>query len=239
MERDLLEGYLAEGLSLEQISKRVGKHPSTVGYWVRKHGFEPAGSAKFAPRGGLTREQLDPLIAGGMSCGEIAAQFGLNRSTVQYWLKKHGLQTERGRRRLHSQRARAAGQSTVEMDCRHHGRTTFWLEGRGYYRCLKCRWEAVARRRRKVKTILVTEAGGACRLCGYARCPEALQFHHLAPEEKQFGVSRGGITRSIARMRVEAAKCVLLCANCHAEVEAGVAALPEGGDASGVFGDQG
>jgi hypothetical protein len=28
-------------------------------------------------------------------------------------------------------------------------------------------------------------------------------------------------------MREEAAKCVLLCANCHAEVEGGAASLPE------------
>lgn len=34
------------------------------------------------------------------------------------------------------------------------------------------------------------------------------------------------MTRSIERAREEAAKCVLLCANCHAEVEAGVRSLP-------------
>jgi hypothetical protein len=30
------------------------------------------------------------------------------------------------------------------------------------------------------------------------------------------------VTLGIARMREEARKCVLLCANCHAEVEAGL-----------------
>jgi hypothetical protein len=35
-----------------------------------------------------------------------------------------------------------------------------------------------------------------------------------------------GITRSLARLRAEAAKCVLLCANCHAEVEAEGIELP-------------
>jgi hypothetical protein len=30
------------------------------------------------------------------------------------------------------------------------------------------------------------------------------------------------MTRGIGRMRAEARKCVLLCANCHALVEAGV-----------------
>jgi hypothetical protein len=73
--------------------------------------------------------------------------------------------------------------------------------------------------------MLVEEAGGACKLCGYARCLSALEFHHLAPAEKQFSLSQHGVTRSIERAREEAQKCVLLCANCHAEVEAGVAAL--------------
>ena len=35
-----------------------------------------------------------------------------------------------------------------------------------------------------------------------------------------------GLTRSIAALRQEAAKCVLLCANCHAKVEWGAEELP-------------
>ncbi len=39
-------------------------------------------------------------------------------------------------------------------------------------------------------------------------------------------VSASGIAYRLATLRDEARKCVLLCSNCHAEVEAGVAALP-------------
>jgi predicted HNH restriction endonuclease len=35
-----------------------------------------------------------------------------------------------------------------------------------------------------------------------------------------------GFTRSFEKMREEAQKCVLLCANCHAAVEAGLTELP-------------
>jgi hypothetical protein len=80
----------------------------------------------------------------------------------------------------------------------------------------------VAERRRRIKVELVAEAGGACAVCGYNRCISALSFHHVNPREKRFGVARGGVTLGIARMREEARKCVLLCANCHAEVEAGL-----------------
>jgi hypothetical protein len=102
---------------------------------------------------------------------------------------------------------------------------------------VRCRAEAVTRRRR-VKEILVAEAGGACRLCGYDRCPAVLQFHHLDPGQKRFALAARGVARSLASARVEAAKCVLLCANCHAEVESGLVDLPlrwdEPGDQPGT-----
>jgi 5-methylcytosine-specific restriction endonuclease McrA len=113
------------------------------------------------------------------------------------------------------------------MLCSTHGETMFVLDRRGYYRCRRCRSASVSRRRRRLKELLVAEAGGACRLCGYSRCMGALEFDHLAPEEKAFSLSEEGVTRSLARARAEVWKCVLLCANCHAEVEAGVATAPD------------
>jgi hypothetical protein len=73
--------------------------------------------------------------------------------------------------------------------------------------------------------MLVDEAGGACQLCGYDRCIAALEFHHRDPAEKSFSLSHRGVARSLAKARAEAAKCILLCANCHAEVEAGMRSL--------------
>jgi len=118
----------------------------------------------------------------------------------------------------------------VVMECATHGATEFWIEGRGAYRCLKCRSERVAERRRRVKETLVAEAGGACVLCGYNRFAGALQFHHVDPSTKSFGLGQAGATRSLEAMRREAAKCVLLCANCHAEIEADLQTLEEGAD---------
>jgi 5-methylcytosine-specific restriction endonuclease McrA len=110
-------------------------------------------------------------------------------------------------------------------ECATHGRTEFVLEGRGYYRCKECRQQRVLDWRRRARLKLIAEAGGCCRLCGYDRYVGALHFHHLDPLTKEFGISGRGFTRSIRKMREEAAKCVLLCSNCHAEVEAGVATL--------------
>jgi predicted HNH restriction endonuclease len=110
--------------------------------------------------------------------------------------------------------------------CRKHGITEFGRRSSGYYRCRKCATEAVARRRRKVRLALIQEAGGGCVMCGFDEIPAALEFHHVDPSLKAFGLSARGVTRSIDALREEASKCVLLCANCHAAVESGARELP-------------
>ena len=97
----------------------------------------------------------------------------------------------------------------------------------------RCAADRVAAYRKRVKEILVAEAGGACRLCGYDIYVGALHFHHLDPTLKRFAVSHAGTTDSLRTMREEARKCVLLCANCHAEVEAGLVFLASPADNPG------
>jgi hypothetical protein len=84
----------------------------------------------------------------------------------------------------------------------------------------------VTRRRRKLKQLLVEEAGGACAVCAYDRCVAALEFHHLDPDNKSFGVAQNGHARGLDRVRAEVRKCILLCSNCHAEVESGLISIP-------------
>ncbi|HET9123709.1 MAG TPA: helix-turn-helix domain-containing protein [Solirubrobacteraceae bacterium] len=52
------------------------------------------------------------------------------------------------------------------------------------------------------------------------------KFHHLDPSEKRLEDNCAGATISLAALRLEAAKCVVLCSNCHAQVEGGIASLP-------------
>jgi 5-methylcytosine-specific restriction endonuclease McrA len=61
--------------------------------------------------------------------------------------------------------------------------------------------------------------GGKCELCGYNKLPQALQFHHKNPKEKDFQISNR-FTRDMEKVKPELDKCQLLCANCHAEIEA-------------------
>lgn len=64
--------------------------------------------------------------------------------------------------------------------------------------------------------------GNICQLCGYNRCSEAMEFHHLNSSGKDFGISERGYTRGWKRVKEELDKCVMLCANCHREVHAGL-----------------
>ena len=160
-----------------------------------------------------------------MSIAQIAAAIGRSKATVRHWMREYGLKTRRAEQRRASIEDGGQPVHVVVRECARHGSTEFERRSGGGYRCLKCRSEAVTRRRRKVKRVLVEEAGGACAACGYDRCIAALEFHHREPEHKRFALSLRS-ARSIASSRAEAEKCVLLCANCHSEMEAGVLALP-------------
>jgi transposase len=221
VEKELLEQCLGEGLSLEAIGKRVGKHESTVSYWLKKHGLTAVEAEKHAAKGALSKDEMERLLRLGMSLREIAEEMDRSLATIRHWMKRYELKAG-----SHRHDAPDDGAREATLLCRTHGTTSFVLEGRGYYRCKRCRLERVGRRRRQVKGKLVAEAGGKCVICGYHRCHRALQFHHLDPRTKEFHLGHTGVTRSLARSRAEARKCVLLCANCHAEVEAGITAVP-------------
>jgi len=64
--------------------------------------------------------------------------------------------------------------------------------------------------------------GGKCQVCGYDRCTETMEFHHLSSSSKDFGISQKGYTRGWKKVMEELDKCIMLCANCHREVHAGL-----------------
>jgi transposase-like protein len=224
VEREWLKAQLQQGKSLERIGREVGCHGSTVAYWAKKHALRSAGADRFSARGAPDRSALERLANEGATLAEMASALDRSTATVRYWLRRWKI--ERAPREGRTPADPASAPPITEMRCARHGLTRFRLEGRGSYRCMRCRQDRVSQWRRRVKRLLVEEAGGSCRLCGYDRSPAALQFHHLDPETKRFALSRQGVTRGLDEARMEARKCILLCANCHAEVEWGYRELP-------------
>ena len=80
------------------------------------------------------------------------------------------------------------------------------------------------------KTVYKNKLGGKCQICGYDKCQNALHFHHINPEEKKFTISDAGSRKSFTKEEIDAEikKCVLVCANCHAEIHAGLIKLESG-----------
>lgn len=110
----------------------------------------------------------------------------------------------------------------ANRNCKKHGLSVHYLnKGRkNSWKCRECNTERVTATRRNNKLKLIEHFGGKCTLCGYSRCPNALEFHHKEPEHKDFGISSGGIAWSLQRMIDEAQKCMMVCANCHREIHA-------------------
>ena len=85
--------------------------------------------------------------------------------------------------------------------------------------------KAVSKRRKQLRDKALMYKGGKCEICGYNKCNDALDFHHINEDDKEFGLSSRGMTRSWEKIRNELDKCILLCSNCHREVHAGITQL--------------
>ena len=74
--------------------------------------------------------------------------------------------------------------------------------------------------RNKVRKTSRREFVNSLKISGCSRCPEkhvaCLEFHHLDPSQKDITLSMSATNGwSFERIEKEAAKCILLCANCH------------------------
>lgn len=82
--------------------------------------------------------------------------------------------------------------------------------------------------RKRTKKKIIEAMGGGCQICSYNKCPEALELHHLNPEEKEFSFSSmRSSPKKLEIIKEEIKKCILLCSNCHREVHAGLTNIPE------------
>ena len=61
-----------------------------------------------------------------------------------------------------------------------------------------------------------------CSICGYNKCDKALHFHHIISRYKRFTITMTDIInskRTNKQIIIELRKCILLCSNCHWEME--------------------
>lgn len=88
--------------------------------------------------------------------------------------------------------------------------------------------EYVKEWRKNTKQKVLVCMGKECQICNYNKCPEALEFHHLDPNKKEFGLGSIMATPvSWEKIVLEMMKCILLCANCHREVHSNFTEIPK------------
>lgn len=184
----------------------------------------------------MERNILETLINNGFSQRKIAAELGVGQTSVKYWIKKHGLKTQHTDREMSSFEEITERGSRCCTKCKIEKPISEFYISRGKSRtryagiCKECQRLTMRRvlRDGSIKHELADKLGGKCIICGYDRCLRALDFHHRDPHEKEYTmsdlVSWGKLNKE--RAELELSKCVLLCANCHREIHAGLVQLP-------------
>lgn len=88
-----------------------------------------------------------------------------------------------------------------------------------HYICKKCRNKVQKEHHKINKEKAINLKGGKCSICGYSKCRNALEFHHV--NEKEYDMSK--LLKKSWKMNKEKIlkeldKCMLVCSNCHREI---------------------
>jgi hypothetical protein len=148
----------------------------------------------------IDKNVLEDLIEKDHTLRSMASELNCSVSAIKHWMKKYNLKTKLAYKTLKKYHT-----DEERLQAKRRNRV-----------------KAVTKRRKILMRKAVKYKGDQCEICGYNKCINALEFHHINPEEKEFGLSTRGLTRSWDKIKKEIDKCVLLCANCHREVHAGL-----------------
>ena len=158
----------------------------------------------------MDKELLIQQINQGHSTWKMAELNNTTQSNIRYWLKKYNLKTQRTTNQLNGDRVCLTCNTTQPQN-------NFYKRGKKYMsHCKDCHMTLNTIHRKKVKQQAVNYLGGKCSNCGYNKCNNALEFHHIDPTTKDKDYTN--LKSSFSdKLKSELDKCVLLCSNCHRE----------------------
>lgn len=83
-------------------------------------------------------------------------------------------------------------------------------------KCKECAKKYQRKKRREKWSKLFNYKGAACQHCGISEYhrPEIYEFHHVDPKTKEYQIA-DLLMCKWERVKEEADKCLMLCANCH------------------------
>lgn len=178
-------------------------------------------------------EKVIELYSKGKSLRQVANELHISKASVSYWINEVGISRHKPSIEITDELLEKIQQRYDELGnlaivAKEFGISINRLERIARYNkeiIAKTRYEIVKNRRYRIKKFLVDYKGGNCEICGYNKCLNALEFHHLNPEEKDFNISQFSKYQDMSSLKAEVNKCILVCANCHREIHAGLIKL--------------
>jgi hypothetical protein len=152
----------------------------------------------------MDKKIIENYIKNSYTIRQIAKESKLSYTTVRHWLKKYGLKTI-GKAKHKEYNCLRCGQTDSEE-----------FYGKQKQTCKRCRdLDALVKQKEKRK-YAIDLLGNKCNVCGYHKCINAFDIHHVDPSKKDdnFNHMRSW---SFDRIKKELKNCVLLCSNCHRE----------------------
>lgn len=160
----------------------------------------------------MNKDTLSELVSQGLSTYQIAHELKSSQTNVRYYLKKYGLKTIKKERNEQIDKKLCPKCNLIKPI------GDFYTGGKKIYSyCRPCGRRDTIDRQRKIKADYITYKGGKCEKCGYNRCQAALEFHHIYPKVKEYGIAKNKFY-SLDKTKAELDKCLLVCANCHREI---------------------
>lgn len=169
----------------------------------------------------MNKELLENYINKGLSSYQIGKELSLSQTNIIYWLKKYNLKTKRSKEKIEQSLSKDK-QCPLCKNIYPNNSSFFYLRSnkKAQHFCKKCSNIKTVERLRKYKEQCVKYKGGKCVKCSYHNCVDALEFHHLDPNEKEISIANSN--KSFERLKPELDKCILLCSICHREFHAGL-----------------
>ena len=176
------------------------------------------------------KEKILTLRSNGKTYDEIKAKLKCSKATISYHCKRYGINGNGVKRLSDAEklemneyyRSHTIDETANYFDV-HRSTIIKYVENKHVKLTdaeLKSNiYNHVKNYRQRLKEKAIEYKGGKCQHnnCGYNKCNRALEFHHLDPNEKDFGIS-SYTTLSWDKIKKELDKCILVCANCHREI---------------------
>jgi hypothetical protein len=159
---------------------------------------------------------ISSLASKGLSIRKIAGELKTSPTNIRYWLKKFNIKTVS--RSETSDYRYCPRCETEKLKTEFYNRRNG--KGNSVY-CKTCTHDQTIERQKKFKQQCIDYKGGKCVSCGYKKCNNVLEFHHLDPSKKEFSIAHVRLTSFNDEVKKELDNCALVCANCHREIHAG------------------